>query len=259
MIDIAFILVLVLINGVFSMSELAMFSARMTRLQQLSRSGDLTARRALAIREHPTRFLSTVQVGITLVGVLAGAVGGATLTEQLAAHLGAISWIAPYREQVALGIIVLAVTYVSVVFGELIPKRLALLHSEALACAVALASLDLFRDEPVLERVQSLERWLKAGLAPLSEIPLVGDVRVLGGVGILELVSDRASRTAGGYLDGIGPRLTAAFLERGVLIRPLGNVLYLMPPYVISESETAWLIDQISAVLRDASKGGLVP
>ncbi|MGE0702423.1 MAG: aspartate aminotransferase family protein [Vicinamibacterales bacterium] len=128
-----------------------------------------------------------------------------------------------------------------------------------LACAVALESLNLFRDEPVLERVMSLERWLKDGLEPLRNHPLVGDVRVIGGVGILELVTDRASRAAGGYLDHIGPRLTAAFLERGVLLRPLGNVLYVMPPYVITQAETAWLIDQISAVLRDVSKDGLVP
>jgi adenosylmethionine-8-amino-7-oxononanoate aminotransferase len=82
---------------------------------------------------------------------------------------------------------------------------------------------------------------------------VVGDVRVIGGVGILELVADRSSREAGGYLDRIGPRLTAAFLDRGLLLRPLGNVLYVMPPYVITEQETAWLIEQVSAVLRDVS------
>jgi adenosylmethionine-8-amino-7-oxononanoate aminotransferase len=118
-----------------------------------------------------------------------------------------------------------------------------------LACAVALASLDLFRDEAVLGRVRALEGWLRAGLEPLKDLPLVGDVRVIGGVGILELVSDKSSRSAGGYLDGIGPRLSAAFLERHVLLRPLGNVLYVMPPYVITQQECAWLIDQVSEVL----------
>lgn len=122
-----------------------------------------------------------------------------------------------------------------------------------LSCAVALASLDLFRDEPVLQRVAALEGWLRAGLEPLRSLPLVGDLRVMGGVGILELVADRKSKDAGGYLDGIGPKLIAAFLDRGVLLRPLGNVLYVMPPYVITEQETSWLIDQVAGVLRSVS------
>jgi adenosylmethionine-8-amino-7-oxononanoate aminotransferase len=119
-----------------------------------------------------------------------------------------------------------------------------------LACAVAIASLDLFHESGALERVRALEGWLRAGLAPLASHPLVGEVRVIGGVGILELVSDKASRTAAGYLDGIGPRLSNAFLERGLLLRPLGNILYFMPPYVITEDETACAIEQIDGVLR---------
>jgi adenosylmethionine-8-amino-7-oxononanoate aminotransferase len=122
-----------------------------------------------------------------------------------------------------------------------------------LSCAVAVASLNLFRDEGVLDRVSSLERWLRAGLEPLKALPAVGDVRVIGGVGIVELVGDKASKSSGGYLDGIGPRLAAAFLDRGLLLRPLGNVLYFMPPYVITESETSWALAQIAEVLRDAS------
>jgi adenosylmethionine---8-amino-7-oxononanoate aminotransferase len=107
-----------------------------------------------------------------------------------------------------------------------------------LACAVALASLDLFREEGTLARVAELEKALRAGL------PSVGDVRVIGGVGIVELVSDRP-----GYFDGIGPRLTAAFLDRGLLLRPLGNVVYFMPPYSITQDQTEWALEQIAAVL----------
>ena len=118
-----------------------------------------------------------------------------------------------------------------------------------LACAVALASLALFRDTDVLGRVQALERWLRDGLAPLRALPHVGEVRVLGGVGIIELVTDTYTKAAGGYLDDVGPRLSQAFLERGLLLRPLGNVVYFMPPYVITESETAWAIEQITEVL----------
>jgi adenosylmethionine-8-amino-7-oxononanoate aminotransferase len=120
-----------------------------------------------------------------------------------------------------------------------------------LACAVALASLDVFRDEGTLDRIAVLNRALTSGFAALADLPVVGDVRVIGGVGILELVSDKQAKSAGGYLDDVGPRLTKAFLDRGLLLRPLGNVLYFMPPYVITESETAWAIEQIDAVLRE--------
>ncbi len=120
-----------------------------------------------------------------------------------------------------------------------------------LACAVAIASLKLFREEGVLSRIASLEGWLRDGLEPLRTLPVIGDARVIGGVGILELVPDTLSKSAGGYLDDIGPRLTAAFLKRGLLLRPLGNILYFMPPYVITESETKWAIQQIANVLRD--------
>ena len=113
-----------------------------------------------------------------------------------------------------------------------------------LACAVALASLDLFRETGTLERVAALEQQLRAGMETLRGLPGVGDVRILGGVGIVELASD-----SGGYLHGAGPRLAESFLQRGVLLRPLGNVLYFMPPYVITEAEVAWVLEQIREVL----------
>jgi adenosylmethionine-8-amino-7-oxononanoate aminotransferase len=119
-----------------------------------------------------------------------------------------------------------------------------------LACAVGLASLDLFREEDVLARIGRLERQLREGLEPLRALPIVGDVRVIGGVGVLELVSDSATKASGGYLDAIGPRLAAACLERNLLIRPLGSVLYFMPPYVITDDEVAWALDTIATVLR---------
>jgi len=112
-----------------------------------------------------------------------------------------------------------------------------------LACAVAIASLKLFRETAVMERVAALEKQLHAGLEPLRALPSVGDVRVIGGVGIVELKGE------GGYLDQIGPRLAAAFLARDLLLRPLGNVVYFMPPYAITEAQTDWALDQIHAVL----------
>ncbi|HKF69945.1 MAG TPA: adenosylmethionine--8-amino-7-oxononanoate transaminase [Vicinamibacterales bacterium] len=118
-----------------------------------------------------------------------------------------------------------------------------------LACAVALASLDLIEEGDVLARIVRLERQLREGLAPLAGLPMVGEVRVLGGVAAIELVSNKATKDAGGYLDQIGPRLYSAFLQRGLLLRPLGNVLYFMPPYVIRDAEVDWVIEQIGEVL----------
>ena len=120
-----------------------------------------------------------------------------------------------------------------------------------LACAVALASLDLFRDEPVLERVNAISRRLAAGLETLRDLPCVGEVRHIGGVGIVELVADKATRAAGGYLDAIGPTLSAAFLDRGLLLRPLGNILYVMPPYVATEADVDWVMREVRDVLSD--------
>jgi adenosylmethionine-8-amino-7-oxononanoate aminotransferase len=113
-----------------------------------------------------------------------------------------------------------------------------------LACAVALASLDLFEEGDMLERIGRLERQLRDGLAPLAALPHVADVRVLGGVGVVELVA------SGGYLDDLGPRLYHAFLERGLLLRPLGNVLYFMPPYVITDAEVDWVVGCIGDVVK---------
>src|SRR6266853_1911903 len=118
-----------------------------------------------------------------------------------------------------------------------------------LACAVALASLDLFEEGNVLARIARLERQLRDGMAALSALSIVGDVRVIGGVGIVELVLDDA-KNPGGYLDDLGPRLYSAFLERGLLLRPLGNVLYFMPPYVITDKEVDWSLEHIIDVCQ---------
>lgn len=120
-----------------------------------------------------------------------------------------------------------------------------------LACAVALESLKIFEEDAVLERVQKLEEQLRCRLESVRSLPHVGDVRVIGGVGIVELAPDKNSTSAGGYLANIGPILSAEFLRRGLLLRPLGNVLYFMPPYVITAAEVDWSIDQIAEVIQD--------
>jgi adenosylmethionine-8-amino-7-oxononanoate aminotransferase len=118
-----------------------------------------------------------------------------------------------------------------------------------LACAVALASLDLFRETDALGRVAALDVQLRAGFEEFRSLPNVGDVRVIGGVAALELKDERMGNS--GYLANIGPKLTAAFLARGLLLRPLGNIVYFMPPYAITEKEAAWAMDQIGEVLQN--------
>jgi adenosylmethionine-8-amino-7-oxononanoate aminotransferase len=120
-----------------------------------------------------------------------------------------------------------------------------------LACAVGIASLDIFRDENVLGRITRLEEQLREGFELLRDLPRVGDVRVIGGVGVVELTSTLANYQGGGYFDQVGPKLAQAFLDRNILIRPLGNVVYFMPPYVISDQETAQALDTIRAVLEE--------
>lgn len=131
------LLLLILANGVFAMAEIALVAARRARLRVRAERGDAGARAALELAAAPNRFLSTVQIGITLVGVLAGAYGGATVAEGLAARLRAIPPLAPYSGPLALGAVVLSITYLSLVIGELVPKRLALRSPERVAAALA--------------------------------------------------------------------------------------------------------------------------
>jgi adenosylmethionine-8-amino-7-oxononanoate aminotransferase len=115
-----------------------------------------------------------------------------------------------------------------------------------LACAVAVASLDLFRTEGVLQRVTELEALFRTRLEPLRHLPGVADVRVIGGVGILEL---DVAEGATGYLADVGTTLARQFLARDLLLRPLGNVLYFMPPYVITDEAANWALDQVADVV----------
>jgi putative hemolysin len=135
--EILIILVLVLVNGIFAMSELAIVSARRSRLQAEQRRGSEGAAAALALAEDPHRFLPTVQVGITMVGVLAGAFGGARLGAKLGEVLATVPGMAPYANEIAFALVVLLITYLSLILGELVPKQLALRHPERIASLVA--------------------------------------------------------------------------------------------------------------------------
>lgn len=135
--DILLILLLILINGVFAMSEIAIVSSRRIRLQQRAEEGDIGARAALALSEHPTRFLSTVQIGITMIGVLSGAFGEAAITQRLIPVFASVEWLEPYAKPLATVCMVVMITYVSIVVGELVPKRIGMYAPERIARVIA--------------------------------------------------------------------------------------------------------------------------
>ena len=132
-IELVIIILLIIVNGVFAMSETAFVSARKVRLQQRANEGDTKARAALEMANAPNRLLSTVQLGITLIGIIAGAFGGATIAQGLTVYLRAIPWLSRYSNAIAFTIVVIVITYLSLVIGELVPKRIALNNPERIA------------------------------------------------------------------------------------------------------------------------------
>lgn len=219
-IELTIIFVLLLANGIFSMTELAVVSARKARLRQRADQGDAGARAALELAESPNTFLSTVQVGITLVGVLAAAFSGATLTEKLAGPLKEVVWLAAYADKVAFTIVVTGLTYFTLVIGELVPKRLGLGNPEGIACALAGpmrwlsnlvaplvtvlswstdALLALFRIKPAPEagvteeEVRLMVReGMRAGVFYQHESEMVDSVLALDRVPVRDLMTPRA-------------------------------------------------------------------
>ena len=135
--EIVIILILIVINGIFAMAEFAIVSVKKTRLQQRADQGDTRAAAALELANEPTRFLSTIQIGITLVGIFAGAFGGATVAKGVAVYLKDFPALAPYSDILGITLVVLVITYLTLIFGELVPKRLALNNAESIASAIA--------------------------------------------------------------------------------------------------------------------------
>ena len=135
--DIFIILGLILLNGVFAMSELAVVSSKRIRLQNLSDNGSRGAKAALQLADHPSRFLSTVQVGITLIGIFNGAFGEASLVARLTPQIASVAMFAEFAREIALGIVVIGITFASIVLGELVPKRIAMQYPETVAIMIA--------------------------------------------------------------------------------------------------------------------------
>jgi len=135
--EILIILLLILLNGVFSMSEIALVSSRKFKLEAAARKGNSNARKALELANNPNTFLSTVQIGITLIGILTGIFSGDTITVSLRQSIAEIDALKPYANTIAVAAVVVAVTFLSIVFGELLPKRIGLMFPEKIAAILA--------------------------------------------------------------------------------------------------------------------------
>jgi putative hemolysin len=131
------ILILVLLNGIFAMSELALVSSRRFKLESAKKKGSIGAKTALELSENPTRFLSTIQIGITLIGILLGVFSGKNLTNDVIDFLNKFEFIKPYSSQIATAIIVISITYLSIVLGELLPKRIGMTFPEPIITILA--------------------------------------------------------------------------------------------------------------------------
>lgn len=135
--DILIILGLILVNGIFAMSEIAIVSSKRIRLQKLAENGSSGAQAALDLSDSPSRFLSTIQVGITLIGIFNGAFGEASLVAQLTPEVATLPVVGEYAREISLAIVVVGITFASLILGELVPKRIAMQHPEAVASLIA--------------------------------------------------------------------------------------------------------------------------
>ncbi|WP_296684034.1 hemolysin family protein [Flavobacterium sp.] len=136
--ELLIIFLLILLNGVFSMSEIALISSRKSRLETAAKKGSKTAKTALDLANSPNKFLSAVQIGITLIGILTGIYSGNKITEDVELFISGFEAIKPYAHSVAVGIVVVVLTFFSLVLGELLPKRIGLNHPESIAKAMAM-------------------------------------------------------------------------------------------------------------------------
>ncbi|MGL5873998.1 MAG: hemolysin family protein [Xenococcaceae cyanobacterium] len=181
--QILFLVLLIFANGIFSGSETAIISARKVRLEQLSKRGNLRAKLALKLANSPSNFLSTVQIAITLIGILTGTVGAGTIALPLGVFLESVPYLHNYSEPISIGIVVSILTYLSLVVGELVPKKVALNNPEQIACTVAAPMRQLSRiASPVVHLLSfSTDSFVKLlGIRASEEPPITEEeIKVL--------------------------------------------------------------------------------
>jgi putative hemolysin len=196
--ELAIISLLIVANGIFALTEMAIVSSRKSRLENMADEGDRGAKKALEIAEDPTDLLSAVQIGITLIGILTGAFGGATLSRHLAEPMKAIPWLARYADALSLTVIVSLITYFSLIIGELVPKRIALNNPEPIAAVVARPISAFVRINRPLVRLLSFSTKVILSVLrakPPNEPPVTEEeVKVLIGQGAQHGVFEEAER-----------------------------------------------------------------
>lgn len=190
--ELLIILILVLANGFFAGAEIAIIAAGRGRLQQQAAVGNHGARLALDLAADPNRFLPTVQVGISLIGTFAAAFGGARIAKSLAGPLSHVTndWIARHADSIAFGVVVVCMTFISTVLGELVPKRLALQHANALAGIVALPMHILARAARpavvIMARSTDTVLWLLGNQSATKQLVTIDDIQHLIETGTAE-------------------------------------------------------------------------
>lgn len=223
--ELTIIFLLILGNGVLAMSEIAVVSARKARLQQLAEAGDKRAQAALELAKDPSRFLSTVQIGITLVGILAGTFGGATLAGELAARMARIPGLAEYANALGVTLVVLGITFLSLVVGELAPKQIGLSNPERIASLVARPMTLLARlTSPVVSLLgvstQTVLRMV--GVKQATESPISEEeIRIMLDAGAAAGTFERAESDMVDRIFRLGDRTAAT------LMTPRREVVYL--------------------------------
>jgi len=202
--ELVILLTLLIVNGLFAMAEIAIVSSRKSKLQHLADGGDTKAAKALELAKNPNRFLSTVQIGITFVGIFAGAFGAETFAQPLAQMIDALPLVAPYSETIAVFLVVSLITYLSLVIGELVPKRIALTSPERIASLVSVPIYALSAvSKPLVDVLGMTTEWVLRlfGVKTPAEMPVSEDevkmlIREGARVGIFNLAErDIVERT----------------------------------------------------------------
>lgn len=251
--ELIIIFMLILLNGVLSMAEIALVSARQNRLQQKASEGDEKSRVALSLAQNPSTFLSTVQVGITLIGVLTSAFGGARIARNLQAYFESFPVLAPYSEAISLTIVVVMITYFTLVLGELAPKRLGLNRPETIARSLALPMQSFSRlVAPVVKLLSASTEFVLRlfRVRPSSEPEVTDDdVRALLQQGAKSGVFEAAEE------DMVSGIFRLSDIRAGALMTPRSQIVWLDledPPQIIKQK----IID--SAYSRfPVARGGL--
>lgn len=223
--EILIIVALIVLNGVFAMSEIAIIASRKARFQEPAANGNRRAQAALALANEPSNFLSTIQVGITLVGIFAGAYGGATLSADLADYLAQFQLVSRFSEGLAFGIVVMLITYFSLIVGELVPKRLALHRPESIAMTISLPMIWLSRAMHPVVRVLSgsteLVLWLLRSKPSSDPVVSVEEIRLMMEQGTRAGVFDHAEQTLVKNVLRLDERVVAS------LLTPRMEIVYL--------------------------------